>query len=98
MTAVTTENKVSAQELLLGKALEYERYEGHKPLAFVHSYGCQQNVSDGEKLKGMLLNIAFGFTDKPDDAALIIYNTCAVRENAEDRVFGNLGQLKKLKE
>ncbi len=98
MTAVTTENKVSAQELLLGKALEYERYEGHKPLAFVHSYGCQQNVSDGEKLKGMLLNIGFGFTDKPDDAALIIYNTCAVRENAEDRVFGNLGQLKKLKE
>ncbi|MBR1423847.1 MAG: tRNA (N6-isopentenyl adenosine(37)-C2)-methylthiotransferase MiaB [Ruminococcus sp.] len=98
MTASTTEKTVSAEELLLGKALEYERYEGHKPLALVHSYGCQQNVSDGEKLKAMLLRIGFDFTDKPDDAALIIFNTCAVRENAEDRVFGNLGQLKKLKE
>lgn len=67
------------------------------PLAFVHSFGCQQNVSDGEKLCGMLAEIGYGFTDSPDEADLVIYNTCAVRENAEDRVFGNIGQLKKAK-
>ena len=98
MTASINEGKLSAQEQLYTKALEYERFEGHKPLALIHSFGCQQNVSDGEKLKGMLSAIGFAFTDKTEEAELIIYNTCAVRENAEDRVFGNLGQLKKLKE
>ncbi|MGN0700050.1 MAG: tRNA (N6-isopentenyl adenosine(37)-C2)-methylthiotransferase MiaB [Oscillospiraceae bacterium] len=64
------------------------------PTAHVHSFGCQQNVSDGEKLKGMLAEMGFGFTSDPDMADFILFNTCAVRENAEDRVFGNLGQLK----
>ena len=67
-------------------------------LACVHSYGCQLNFSDGEKLKGMLAKMGFGLTDKPEDAGLVIFNTCAVRENAEDRVFGNLGFLKHYKE
>lgn len=67
-------------------------------MALIHSYGCQQNVSDGEKLKGKLSQIGYEFTDSPKEAQLIIYNTCAVRENAEDRVFGNLGDLKHLKE
>lgn len=77
---------------------EYEKTSGHKPLALVHSYGCQQNVSDGEKIKGMLSKIGYGFTDDVNEAQFILYNTCAVRENAEDRVFGNLGDLKHLKE
>ncbi len=83
------------------KAAEFlrrERAVETPPLAFVHSFGCQQNVNDGEKLRGMLAEIGYGFTDTPDHADLIIYNTCAVRENAEDRVFGNIGQLKKKKE
>lgn len=67
-------------------------------LACVHSYGCQLNFTDGEKLKGMLAKMGFGLTDKPEDAGLVIFNTCAVRENAEDRVFGNLGFLKHYKE
>ena len=74
-----------------------ERAVETPPLAFVHSFGCQQNVNDGEKLRGMLAEIGYGFTDTPDHADLIIYNTCAVRENAEDRVFGNIGQLKRKK-
>ena len=69
----------------------------HKPLAFTHSYGCQQNVSDSEKLDGMLEQMGFGFTDSPEKADLVLYNTCAVRENAENRVFGNVGALKALK-
>lgn len=69
----------------------------HPPLAHVHSYGCQQNVADGEKIKGILARCGYGFTDSASEADLILYNTCAVRENAEDRVFGNVGALKKLK-
>ena len=70
-----------------------ERFGG-TPLAFVHSYGCQQNVSDGERIKGMLAEMGFGFCDSPDNADLILFNTCAVRGHAEDRVFGNVGALK----
>lgn len=68
------------------------------PLACVHSYGCQLNFSDGEKIKGMLGKMGYGFTDNPENADFVIFNTCAVRENAEDRVFGNLGFLKHCKE
>lgn len=65
-----------------------------KPLAFVHTYGCQQNVSDSEKLKGYLELMGYGFTDDLGEADLVLYNTCAVREHAESRVFGNVGVLK----
>ena len=68
------------------------------PLAFVHSYGCQQNVNDGERIKGVRVDIGYGLCDKPEDADLILFNTCAVREHAEQRVFGNVGALKGLKE
>ncbi len=67
-------------------------------IACVHSYGCQLNFSDGEKIKGMLSKIGYGFTENPENADLVIFNTCAVRENAEDRFFGNLGYLKQYKE
>ena len=77
---------------------QYRDRCGHAPLAFIHSYGCQQNVSDGEKLKGMLSKIGYDFTDDTDKAQFILLNTCAVRENAEDRVFGNIGNFKKMKE
>ena len=68
------------------------------PLAYVRSYGCQQNVNDGERIKGVLVDIGYGLCDKPEDADLILFNTCAVREHAEQRVFGNVGALKGLKE
>lgn len=68
------------------------------PLAHVHNYGCQLNVTDGEKLKGLLLRMGYGFTEIPEEADIVIFNTCAVRENAEERVFGNLGFLKQYKE
>lgn len=73
------------------------RARGEKPLAFVRTYGCQQNVSDSEKIKGMLEMMGFGFTDEEADADFILFNTCAVREHAEDRVFGNVGALKNIK-
>ena len=66
----------------------------NNPKAFVETYGCQQNESDSERIRGMLLSVGYGFTDSVKEADLVIYNTCAVRENAELRVFGNIGALK----
>ena len=71
---------------------------GDSPKAYVHTYGCQGNVSDSERIKGQLREMGYGFTDTPDDADLVLFNTCAVREHAEDRVFGNVGALKPIKE
>lgn len=73
------------------------RARGAVPMALVHTYGCQQNVADGEKIKGLLAEMGFSFTDNEDEADLILFNTCAVREHAEDRVFGNVGALKNVK-
>ncbi len=73
-------------------------YQDAPPTAFVHSFGCQQNVNDGEKILGVLVNAGYGRAAAPEEADLIIFNTCAVREHAEQRVFGNVGALKKLKE
>lgn len=78
------------------KQLLKTRYES-PPVAHVHSFGCQQNMSDGEKIKGMLSQMGYGFIETPQDADLVIYNTCAIRENAEDRVFGHVGALKPFK-
>ena len=75
----------------------YIRYNNRQPVAFVHTYGCQQNVADSEKLKGMLESMGCALTEDKEDADIIIFNTCAVREHAEDRVFGNVGALKALK-
>ena len=67
------------------------------PRACVDTFGCQQNVADGQKLMGMLEASGFTITDNPKEADVVILNTCAVREHAEDRVFGNLGALSHLK-
>ncbi len=74
-----------------------KHYTVAPPLLYMHSFGCQQNANDGEKIKGVLTNLGYGVCDKADDADLIVFNTCAVREHAEQRVFGNIGALKSLK-
>lgn len=66
-------------------------------MAYVHTFGCQLNFSEGEKIKGLLAQMGYGLTDIPDNADIIIFNTCAVRENAEDRVFGQIGAIKRFK-
>ncbi len=73
------------------------RYDREHPKAFVHTYGCQQNVADSEKIKGMLEKMGCELTENKEEADIILFNTCAVREHAEDRVFGNVGTLKALK-
>ena len=73
------------------------RFPECAPKAFIHTYGCQGNVADSEHIKGMLVEMGYELCEKVEDADLILYNTCAIREHAEDRVFGNVGALKKLK-
>lgn len=65
---------------------------------FVHSFGCQQNAADSEKIVGMLLEMGFEKAEDAKNADIVFFNTCAVRENAELRVFGNVGELKKSKQ
>ena len=62
-------------------------------LAFVDTYGCQQNEADSERIRGYLKQMGFGFTDDEERARIIVINTCAIREHAEQRVFGNVGAL-----
>ena len=64
-----------------------------KPLAFVDTYGCQQNEADSERIRGYLSEMGYGFTDDEEKARIIVINTCAIREHAEQRVFGNVGAL-----
>ena len=78
------------------KDILFIRANNSKPKALVRTYGCQQNVADSEKIKGMLEKMGCSFTEVPEEADIIIFNTCAVREH-EDRVFGNVGALKACK-
>ncbi len=64
---------------------------------FIVTYGCQMNVHESEKIAGILEKLGYSPADKREDADIIVFNTCAIREGAEDRVLGNVGNLKKLK-
>lgn len=76
----------------------FNRHKKDNPLAYVRTFGCQGNVSDGERLKGMLCEMGYEITEDSDAADLVLLNTCAIREHAQDRVLGNIGALKHLKE
>ncbi len=94
--AVTTdfsEQTVFAKRV---QALAFDIYGG-TPKACVITFGCQQNVSDSERLKGMLVSCGYEIVDDMENADFIIFNTCAVREHAEQRVFGNVGMTKRIK-
>ncbi len=64
-----------------------------QPLAFVDTYGCQQNEADSERIRGYLRQMGCGFTDDEEQAQIIVINTCAIREHAEQKVLGNVGAL-----
>lgn len=71
--------------------------KGIKPKMMPVTFGCQMNAHDSEKLIGMLVEMGYEQTDEEEKADLIFYNTCCIRENAENKVYGNLGYLKGLK-
>ena len=64
---------------------------------FIVTYGCQMNVHESEKIAAILEGLGYEACEKREDADIIVFNTCAIREGAEDRVFGNVGNLKKQK-
>ena len=68
-----------------------------RPRAYTHTFGCQQNEADTERIRGMLHEMGYEMTNNADEADFILFNTCAVREHAEDRAFGNIGALSHLK-
>ena len=75
-----------------------EKNTGKNLKYIILTMGCQLNENDSEKLAGMLTNMGYTETDNLKDADLVLFNTCCVRENAEERLFGKLGEIKKLKE
>lgn len=96
--ADVTENFTTADYTKKAAAVLSHLFYDASPKAYVHTFGCQQNVSDGEKIKGLLEQIGYIMTDDVQEADFILYNTCAVREHAELKVFGYVGKLKALKE
>ncbi|MCI8700255.1 MAG: tRNA (N6-isopentenyl adenosine(37)-C2)-methylthiotransferase MiaB [Clostridia bacterium] len=69
-----------------------------KPKYIIQTFGCQLNENDSEKLSGMVEEMGYKRTEDAKEADLAIFNTCCVRENAEDKLFGKIGELKKVRE
>lgn len=68
------------------------------PAAYVETYGCQMNISDGELMEGILERSGYRIVETPEEADVLLVNTCAIRENAERRVIGRVGELNRLRE
>lgn len=92
-----TESDITDQRDNISRIRENITAGGSTPLAFVDTYGCQQNEADSEKLRGMLRDMGYDFTSEESQADVIVINTCAIREHAELRVFGNIGALVHIK-
>ena len=90
-----TKNKVNITEYILD-----DKYKniGKNKTYFIKTYGCQMNEHDSENIKALLENMGFTSTDEMDNADVILLNTCAIRENAHNKVFGYIGRIKHLKE
>ena len=88
-----TPEQIRRQREFLAAVAERSAALPEKPRAMVDTYGCQQNEADSERLRGMLLEMGYELTREAGEADVIVLNTCAVREHAEKRVFGNVGQL-----
>ena len=75
-----------------------EKNTGKRLKYAILTMGCQLNENDSEKIAGMLDEMQYEYIDDFKEADLIVFNTCCVRENAEERLFGKIGEVKKLKE
>lgn len=82
----------------IDKHTDYNSNIGEGKTFFISTFGCQMNEEDSEKLSGMLKRLGYTKTEAKEEASIILFNTCCVRENAENKVYGNLGRLKKLKQ
>ncbi len=92
-TPLISQEDIRAQQGYCDEVRALHASRATSPLAFVDTYGCQQNEADSERLRGYLAEMGYQFTQKEAEADVIIINTCAVREHAELRVLGNVGAL-----
>jgi len=88
-----SEHELKEQRELMHRVYKQSQEREIQPLAYVDTYGCQQNEADSEKLRGMLVEMGYNITNNENEADIAIVNTCAIRENAENRVLGNVGEL-----
>ena len=93
---MNTKKEIEEQKVYINKVKEINKEKKQKYT--ILTMGCQLNENDSEKICGMVEEMGYTKTQKQDEADLAIFNTCCVRENAEDKLFGKLGELKKLKE
>ena len=92
-TQIITPQQLEIQREYGEKVRRYWAEAGITPKAYIDTYGCQQNEADSERMLGMLQAMGYESQEEPEGADIIIINTCAVREHAEQRVFGNVGAL-----
>ena len=92
-TTVIDPGQLDAQFGYCDQIAAYWKSRNQTPTAYVETYGCQQNEADSEKLRGYLVQCGYQIVQEAEGADVVILNTCAIREHAEQRVFGNLGAL-----
>ncbi len=92
-TTVISQEQLQQQLDFCAKIHAIWHSRGITPLAYVETYGCQQNEADSERIRGLLSSSGYAMTDTAEGADVVVMNTCAIREHAEQRVFGNLGAL-----
>ena len=92
-TTVISEEQLACQYAFCDKISAYWLSENRTPTAYVETYGCQQNEADSEKIRGYLVQSGYAIVGEAEGADIVVMNTCAIREHAEQRVFGNLGAL-----
>ena len=92
-TTVISEEQLQQQFDYCDQIAAYWREKDTVPVAYVETYGCQQNEADSEKIRGLLAQSGYRIGTEAEGADVVVMNTCAIREHAEQRVFGNLGAL-----
>ena len=92
-TTVISEEQLKEQLAYCSQIRSFWLEQNMTPLAYVETYGCQQNEADSERIRGILVESGYAITDSAEGADVVVMNTCAIREHAEQRVFGNLGAL-----
>ena len=92
-TTVITPEQLAQQEAVCAQIKAYWVSQNRTPKAWVDTYGCQQNEADSERIRGMLVSCGYEIADTEEGADCIVINTCAIREHAETRVYGNVGAL-----
>ncbi len=92
-TSVISQQQLQQQLHYCSQINDIWKSKGMTPLAYVETYGCQQNEADSERIRGILCESGYAIADQAENADVVVMNTCAIREHAEQRVFGNLGAL-----